>query len=67
MKKNFLKLNFTLLMASSLLIFSCGPSEEEVKVHEEKKAEESKKLDAEFDQDINAMLNEGAAADTTKK
>jgi hypothetical protein len=67
MKKNFLKLNFALLTALTLFVVSCGPSEEELKANEAKKAAETQKLDAEFDQDIDAMLNDGAAADSTKK
>jgi hypothetical protein len=59
--------NILLMLSVSFLVFSCGPSEEEVKANEEKKAIETQKLDAEFDQDIDAMLNDGAAADSTKK
>jgi hypothetical protein len=61
MKKIFL------MLSVSLFVISCGPSEEEVMQNEVKKVEETQKLDAEIENDINAMLGEEAATDSTKK
>ncbi len=59
--------NIFLMLSVSLFVFSCGPSEEEVQQNEVKKVEETQKLDAEIENDINAMLGEEAKPDSTKK
>jgi len=55
------------VLSVSFFVISCGPSEEEVMQNEVKKVEETQKLDAEIESDINAMLGEEAKPDSTKK